>query len=413
MNVGKRKIVWYKPGNILSNYFWFYTITAVLYVIFPNVSLFNLIFPFIIYYVWIQTKRQINLNGIDFCWMACFVWIIITWLSNSFPHKNYLIFRSFLSSIAFMMAYWIGRKSKFNYLKTIIEKARVPIIISCSIGIYCFLFEPSWYMNIVNNAVSAGANGEYVDKDLVLDQYRLRSFFDGPYPIAYFCSISLIFEFFRIVQSSKITYKKEFTYIAFLLVCVILTMMRAPLACVAIGLALSALYALFFSGNGKFIGLFAGGLIILVGAIYFIKSFVDVSSIQFLLDKFSDLTEDHNNFISGRFFLQSKSFTEFGEGFSKYDAVSFYKFGGDSIPDGEYVKIIAEQGYVGLFLTILLFSLGLLKSIINFKRLYLELAIIIMVLVCMIGADPLTIPDKHCFIYWLALGQISGYNKYK
>ena len=98
-----------------------------------------------------------------------------------------------------------------------------------------------------------------------------------------------------------------------------------------------------------------------------------------------------------------------GEGAGKYDIMAYYVYGMKSMPDGEYMKILAEQGYVGLLLTISVFGCGLLKALRNFRYLYMEFFLLSMLFICMIGADPLTISDKHCFMYWLALGQVSKY----
>ena len=133
---------------------------------------------------------------------------------------------------------------------------------------------------------------------------------------------------------------------------------------------------------------------------------MDLTSIEFLLTKLSSFSED--GVFHDRLFLQQQSMTLFGEGFGRYGAIS-ETFGMPSIPDGEYMKIIAEQGYIGLTIIILMFSIAIIKSFRFFKYLYFEFSLLIMLLLCMVGADPLSIFDKHCFLFWLALGQISNY----
>lgn len=97
----------------------------------------------------------------------------------------------------------------------------------------------------------------------------------------------------------------------------------------------------------------------------------------------------------------NQSFTFLGEGFGKYMAILWNKFDAVTIPDGEYVKIIAEQGFIGLFLTISLMVLCLIKAGINFRNLYYEFSIICMLAICMIEAAPLPISNKHSLYFGL------------
>ena len=99
-------------------------------------------------------------------------------------------------------------------------------------------------------------------------------------------------------------------------------------------------------------------------------------------------------------------------------AILWNKFDAVTIPDGEYVKIIVERGFIGLFLTISLMVLCLIKAGINFRNLYYEFSIHMYVSNLYDWCDPLSISNKHSYIFRLAMGQISRfkskrYGKYK
>lgn len=411
---------WFGVENLFVNYFWFYTIFSISFLFLDNETLYNVGFPIILILLLYKKSRKISVNIIDLLWMLELLWIFITWVLNDYPHKFHLMLIGISREIAFMLAYWIARFSKMDYLKTIISNARKPLVIGCLFGLYCLLYPPEWYIKRVEEALYFFYNG-HASSSAILEQFRLRSFYRSSYAISYMCTMSIVYELFNYNKNHffkrKSKTKYVYLYVILLIITSALCMMRAPILCWMIGVFVFGLYyyaTTHFSGivknrNNRKVTDFLTFLIPAILLCFYFYSYMDSDSIGFLLGKFNAVIENKEDFIEDRFFLQAQSFTLFGEGFAKYNIATFYKFGLTCIADGEYVKIIAEQGFVGLAILLTMFIIGLLKAAFNFKHLYYELFIIIMLLICMIGADPLSIPDKHCFIYWLALGQISRY----
>ena len=400
---------WFNVEYIFVNYFWFYTIFSILFLIIRNESLYNIGFPVVLALLVLKNIKRININIIDFLWICELIWISMTWILNDYPHKFYLMLIGLTRELTFMLAYWIARCSSKDYLKTIIRNARRPLLIGCVFGIYCFLFPPEWYIKRVEDTLLFFNNGD-ASASLILEQLRLRSFYRSSYAVSYMCSLAIIFESFCFVNHYYNKGSKQkyiYGYVLILIISSLLCMMRAPIFCWLIGLLVVLMYRQRFSTNRKGLFLKLALCVLLLVFIGYNYSQIDSNSFEFFLKKFD--IEDKDTFIKGRFLLQSQSFTMFGEGFAKYNMMTFYKFGLPSIPDGEYVKIIAEQGFLGLVILLSMFFFGFIKAALNFKCLFFELFVIFMLLVCMIGADPLSIPDKHCFIYWLALGQVSRY----
>lgn len=409
----KPKVVkrWFDVENLFCNYFWFYTVTAVIYLVFKQSSIFVLGLPLIIYLLFIKQKKCIKLNIVDILVLINIFWIGCTWILNDFPHKFYIISRSLIGEIAFMIAYWIARLGRKNYLGSIIENARKPLVITCLLGLYCYFLEPAWYLNFLDSSISANTAGNYT-KESVLDQFKLRSIFSGGYTLGYLCAMAVIYELFCIFKytNKQINYYNyRLLYILLLVITSIFALMRAALACSLMGLFLVYFYSVLYAKRIHSTKLLMHILGMLFVFVLIVLSCVDLSTIELLYSKFQDISGNDGSFIRERLLMQANSFSLLGEGFGKYNAIVSYQFGMTSIPDGEYMKIIAEQGFVGLTITMLIFVLCLVKSVIYFKHLYFELFIVLMLLICMIGADPLSTSDKHCIIYWLALGQISNF----
>ena len=51
------------------------------------------------------------------------------------------------------MTYWIARNSSTTYLQKIIINARKPLTIGILVGLYCFFFNPRWYVDAVERTL--------------------------------------------------------------------------------------------------------------------------------------------------------------------------------------------------------------------------------------------------------------------
>lgn len=401
---------WFNVENLFLNYFWLCTISALIKLTLDKDWLITILFPLVLYAIFIKKYKPKRLNTIDVFWYIEIIWIIITWMVNSYPNKGILIFKCMTQEVAFMLAYCITRYSKKDYLKIIIQKAYKPLVITCVIGIYCFFFEPSWYARRTVGMADQ-IYGTVKDRDTVLELWRLKSIFASTYTLAYFCAITLIYEFYMMF-TSNIDWLDNKKYRILLMLLLIVTslfcMMRAPIAGVIGGFISAYYYSIkYIRGGNATKYIVVGGIFVCFAAVLLI-SYMDQSLVDFMFSKVDAFTNSDSNFIEDRLFLQMQSLTLFGEGFGRYSNYA-NNFGMPILPDGEYMKIIAEQGFVGLSIILCLFISGLLKGLKHFRHLYLEFSILCMLVICMIGADPLSIYDKHCFIYWIALGQISRY----
>ena len=159
---------WFDVENVFVNYFWFFTLNGVIQILFPNLNLYNIGFPIVIYMlVWGKFKCK-NINIIDLLWIFNIIWILCTWIINDYPHKGYLILKSLTQEIAWMMTYWIARNSTNDYLQKIIANASKPLVITCIIGIYCFFMEPSWYISRIEETIAYFYNSYTINKESIL-----------------------------------------------------------------------------------------------------------------------------------------------------------------------------------------------------------------------------------------------------
>lgn len=186
------------PRNLLFNYFWIITITAVLNRSVGIGWLSTVLLPVIIYTCVAQQSLSTRFNSMDIMWVIIFVWMVLTWTYNDYPNQGILILRCLASQIAYMMTYWIARKTKIDVIARLLKSSYVPLVITALIGIYCFFFRPSWYVHIIEDSLN---NREgTITENRYLEAFRLRSIFPSPYTLAYFCAITMIYEFIIIIK---------------------------------------------------------------------------------------------------------------------------------------------------------------------------------------------------------------------
>ena len=397
--------------KIFINYFALLFISAIILLITNKDWVFNILFPLSIWGLLFKYRANyVKYNTIDVLWILHLFWIFQTWLFNDFPHKSTIVFYTIISHITYMMAYWISRKSSISYLDLIIRQSFLPFLFASIIGIYCFLYRPDWYMTMISNQ-AIEASIYTTDENVFTDAFRLRSIFGDAYTMSYFSALMLIFLSFYCVKMKWKNDNYNGSYITMLIIIsiivIVFCMMRAPIVCALLGFCLSLLM------RRKLIRYFLIALIItpcvnILVNITFSK--IDPNTEEYVKTKITSVTGKGNDeFVKERLFLMKTEDTLFGDGVGRHSVRADFYIPGTMLPDGEYMKIIQEEGYIGLLITILIFGIGLIKGLKNFTHLYLETTIILMLFICMIGANPLSTANKHCFIYWIALGQISKY----
>lgn len=397
-----------KMEYILVNYFWLITVSAVFWHVTNIGWLAGLLLPIIIYWCLFSEKSHKTGNSIlDVFWWFILVWNFISILSNYYPHCEIMAVRCITTQIAYMMMYWIVRKNPKISISAIITSGYLPFVLTCILGIIFYFKPPSWYLN-ADAASDISSATSYAE----LQALRLRSIFASGYNISYFGAILLIFEFFALIKSTT-NKKTHYCIIAITIVTVLLTSMRAPIAAMFVGFCIALIYANIYGGfkNIKTLSIIMG---ITTIVIMIVISNMDSFVLDFLFDKYDSITNRDSDYIEERLFHNKgkSSFSLLGDGVGRYNFYADLYPPNYSKRDGEYIKLLIEQGYLGAFLNILFWGAALFKSIFNFKNLTFELCLLIMLGICMIGANPLSTVDKYPFIYWMAAGQIANFNRY-
>ena len=391
-------------STVFENYFLIYTIGTILIILTGKGYVISVLIPMTIYYLaWNRGKTDAKLGLIDYLWLLFFVLSVGTWLANDYPYKTQLIGRFFMAQGAYMMAYWIGRNAKKNYLRIVITKSYFPVLVTSLIGLYTYLFRPAWYMRMMLTKF------EDVGHQSFQEFARLRSIFPTQYVLAYFCTFVLIFYWFYFLKKQNVE-KKEYAFILVLCATILFCMMRGPIVCALLALMVAVFHNCLYSRSRSVVRrMLPFCLVLLVGG-GFVMGKMNVDDYTYIVEKVTSVTHHGSELVQKRANLYVIKASLLGEGAGRHSFYADEYPPNYQLPDNEYQKTTAEVGYVGVACLSIMFILGLLKGVIHFKYLYCEMCIIAMCLICMVGASCLTIVNEHPFVFWLALGQISGFN---
>ena len=172
--------------------------------------------------------------------------------------------------------------------------------------------------------------------------------------------------------------------IGLLIIVSLLCMMRGPFICNLIGFCISMIWGYRFFNKTKVIKVVMAVALVSTVVMTSLISKVDKYSNEYLLSKVTSVTDSSDDLVESRLYLNKtqKSFYFMGDGFGRYNMYADKYNPGTSKRDGEYMKILSEQGYIGMGLFALFAIMALLKCMCNFRYLSFELCLIIMLLFC-------------------------------
>lgn len=397
-----------KTSNLLNVYTYYFLILAVSTIVQTVTGrgyIISILYPLLSFVL--AVKCGVGRKSIfDVIFLLIIISMLFSWITNSYRNQQILIFRCVMAEGSYMIAYFIGKKYGEYCLDAIYRKASMSLVICCLLGLYFFFRPPVWYLNQLYES------DNYTGGILALERLRLRSIFTSPYVMSYMCSLTLIWVYNKLFKMKE-SDKNLYFFIILMVVTMIFCMMRAPLSCALLSFIIFLFYHCFYESSMKIFIQALISVVLLYFCVIFILQNIDISVLDFVMDKFETTTSGRNELISDRVSLWTYKYGIFGDGAGRH-ALLVEKFNPSTcISDSEYVKILVEQGYIGLALYVVLISFGVIKSIRYFKYMPIEFCTIVFYSITMIGANSISTVDKHCFIFWITIGRIASFQKSK
>ena len=384
------------PYFLLTNFFLVVCILRLLD--FLNIEIYLLNIFILSCTIWggvlcIKNKR----NAFDFLVIAYIIYLTLNAVLSDYPHKDILLYRAFLAQYVFIFFYFIGRFSIVTP-RNVIKNMRYPLLFCMIAGVIFFFSMPSWYVSMKQELLAENAT-----ETVYYEIFRLSSFWGHPYILGYavlIYSIYLMNDLFII--KNKQNRKVNIIFLLFCAFILLLAQLRVTIVCFLVFF----IYILTIGGYLNLRKLLNVFFVILISIflLYFFAKNMEIGSVEYITEHMIKLTSenalsDRLNFTSGGVDLTSM----FGEGLGRYDLPA-RRFNMFSLCDSEYQNHIAELGWCGFALLLLLLTLSLIKCLFHKTTHIIEFCVISFFALNMIGASSLSNTHQYAYIFWYCLG---------
>ena len=333
------------------------------------------------------------------------IYVLINAALSNYPHQFKCLKDDMMFTVMPLSFYFIAKTTR-NNIDVYIEKMIIPMLIAMSIGVILYVVNPPWY-TAAKYAILASGYGYtsgIAPDEIMKEVFELSSIWKTSYVIGYSNSFFILFILIQLL-SGKICGKKKIYYLI-LFTLSVSVLILSGFRSIMLGFVLSLLAIFCLSDNKKAkIKIFWWGGVLILATAYVMLS-ISPDYYEIFTKGFSDLSSETG--LLSRFEFVSKGIqldTEFGDGFGHH-GMGMKNINNDMfIEDSQFIKILAELGYVGLFLFIIFIVIAGITAL--RANCVLELCILITFTVTFIGASSLSAETTFPFIFWYTIGCIS------
>lgn len=354
----------------------------------------------------VDSMTKIKWNKIDVAVAASMFFSIFSYFFSDYRIE--LFYFGVKNQLSVMFLYFIARTGKFRN-DDFIENFKWPMLFIIVSGIVLYFFPPGWYSAFRYNSL-----GDLSDNpQLFYEMTRMSSFFSHPYFLGYGSCIMIIYIIKKLLIDKC---ESRWYYVAFFLTIFTLffSQMRVAIAYSLLFLTLSSLYVVFIDkSNSRFFKTILYLVPISIIILFLIINNIDEDFLYYITER---STNKDDNLIEERINIFAYFFryiSVFGSGLGRFGH-SAIEFNQKCIADAEYLRVLCELGYVGMFLLIFPIIYSVILGIKNIKNAFFETFVVLFFLFVMIGAAPLEMTQQHNFLLWFCVGHIvSKSYKYK
>lgn len=284
-------------------------------------------------------------------------------------------------------------------------------IILFLVGLYLFFVFPSWYAAGISEHVN---NAWYNNTDIMRsdewlkENTRLSSFMLSSYAISYYSMFALPYAYLKYINSID---KKKILYFVAIVIIIIAAFLCQQRAAIAMVLMTTFLFIYLRNRRNLPKIILIVGLLIGVG-ILVVYQYQDNLFVAMVTNRFEEMTLDKA--------MEGSRTTQIQNVLSTVDNILLGKGigsgGGEArriglvgATDANYVKMLYEQGFIGLFVFIIIGITTLFKGFKNIRYLFPETMAVFGILFSMLGADPLTY-FFYILPFWYCMGRIWNKN---
>lgn len=333
--------------------------------------------------------------------IAFVVYTLLSGVVYIFNGKPFSLFYDALSNyILPMFVFFIGMKTRDA------NAFLIPMVLALSLALVLTIipylsFSPWYIQYILDNRNDTDIVGE----NYLLSNLRFSGVATSAYFIMYMCVPILSY-----CLALTVLYKKRNIVLYIVSILCIVSLILCQQRTAILFVALAILYFFVFLGKNNRKSTIVV-LVLLAALIFILPTYVE---------RFDDLV----GLVTGR--VENMSFETafvderqdkvtqvfsvwgnpiFGDGVGVYSHAAFYA-GYVSVNDCAWIKLLVENGVVGVLLFLAIVGKSLIRGFKLRKHYYTELFIIVFYMVAMIGSDSLSMQTTFSVFFWFALGKI-------
>ena len=344
-------------------------------------------------------------NLMDLLVVIFIIYNILNGIIIDYPHHHFLFYKAFICELSAIFFYFIGRNVDWN-INEILAKTKYPLLFAAFCGICSFFMMPSWYLNMKSAMLedSSGYEGA------VGETFRLSSFWGHPYQLGYAIAI---FSSYSIMNCFNNPNKKYYIILStFLFLVLILCQLRV---CILFYI-LVFIYHFIINGKETFfikISLLSVVALLFIIILYYLLNFLSPDQLDYIITHTDQLLE--SGAVDDRL-----EYTKMGLNNDIFDSFFGYGVGHFSqnarvfnIPalvDCEYQKKLAELGFFGFSIFIMIIIGAILKLSKEFKDNTCANSIVLFYVIASIGASCISNVHQYPYMFWFALGCLFNSN---
>lgn len=352
--------------------------------------------------------KQFKLYTFDILIFAYMLYCLISFVFSSYPFEVFLnTARWSLLPIGFyFFARFIGYVRGYSFY----ESLKKPLLVAIAVGFLLYLTMPSFYYNFKLSAVSnTGFDLDSLSDYYIQEMMRFSSFWSHSYAISSLCLYMLIYLLTKIVRNMANI--KEMVFVLLCYFVIFFAQQRVNIAYSAIILIIFSVYSLIVNRGKYYLGIiwlfiFFSIILVLMFLNFFNPDFVD-----YVLERTINSESGGKGMIVERVEMFSEFIEKFsliGDGFGKY-GLAAYGYSPYVCSDCDYIRIIAEIGYLGFSILVLILLSAIVLGFCNFKLLACETSIVLFFPFLMVGAAAFENVYFCLPVFWYSLGRIYYY----
>lgn len=382
--------------NKIIRYWYFFFVASAFTLMFQIKDWYSLLVVVTVL-VGLYSMCHMKWRTIDYVMLFAMVYSLVSFLFSNYNIMLY--YYGIKVQLVSMFFYFIARSRYFSD-DSFIENFKWPMFIVIVAGIVLYFFPPGWYTAFRYSSLVAeeGSISFY-------EHTRMSSFFPHPYFLGYGSCFFIIYVVKCILVNQKVS---SMHYIALCIAFFTLffSQMRVAITYTIAFFVLAIAYQIFYGKkNTTFIKFLS--VLVLTGTV----SFFCVESLmsdEFLYYVTQRSTEHKGSIVDERFsmfsyFLQYISFC--GQGLGRFGHAAL-QFNLRSCCDCEYIRILAELGYIGGLLILSPIIYAIIQGFRHLHLTFFETFVLLFFPFAMIGAAPLEEKSQHCYLLWFCVGHI-------